>query len=172
MLSQKKFSYFLRGSGHKSFTISLPSRIDLASAFGYNVKYTGQALLSFRRSGVYYLLPFRGSVSDRRIPQMVPPGQRQRTFPRLHGGSPLREDDAGESNPPASTVGRVPLTGGFHGLRPLNDGDLGVCASTRPPYPAPHSLSCTPFRGSEAYYLLSFRACVSRRRIPQMVLPW
>ena len=60
----KNFSYFLRGSGHKSFTISPPSRIDLASAFGYNVKYTDQALLSFRRSGVYYLLSFRGSVSD------------------------------------------------------------------------------------------------------------
>ena len=28
----------------------------------------------------------------------------------------LREDDGGEGDPPASTVGRVPLTGGFHGV--------------------------------------------------------
>ena len=56
------------------------------------------------------------------IPPLVPPWQRRRTPPPLTGGSPLREDDGEEGNSTASTVGRVPLTMGFHGLRPLNDG--------------------------------------------------
>ena len=55
----------------------------------------------------------------------------------LHGGSPLREDDGGGNDPSASTVGRVPLIGGFHGLRPLNDGEL---CSARPRY------LCAPVR--------------------------
>ena len=92
----------------------------------------------------------------------------------LHGGSPLREDDGGEGDPPASTVSAVilalragiprlvctdsdtaqPLTRGFHGLRPLNDGSFH---SPRPRYRRAlrrthHLLS---FRGSEATTLVS-----------------
>ena len=66
-----------------------------------------------------------GAGGDRRIPRLVPPGKRQHTPPLLRGGSPLREDNGGEGDPPASAVGRVPLTVGFHGLRHLNDGEGG-----------------------------------------------
>ena len=38
---------------------------------------------------------------------MVPPGKRQRTAQPLTGGSPLREDDGGEGDPPASTFSAV-----------------------------------------------------------------
>ena len=59
-----------------------------------------------------------------------------RTALPLSGGFPLREDDGGDGEPRVSTVWRVPLRGGFHGLRPLNDGEgrsphplFGVCPS-------------------------------------------
>ena len=48
------------------------------------------------------------------IPRMVAEGN-DNVLP-LHGGSPLREDDGGEGNPPASTVCCSALLGGFHGV--------------------------------------------------------
>ena len=59
-----------------------------------------------------------------------------RTALPLIGGSPLREDDGGESDLSTSTAGvRVPLSWGLHGLRPLNDGEFGSARPRRTALP-------------------------------------
>mgnify|MGYP004605820665 CR=1 FL=1 len=64
-------------------------------------------------------------LCDDAIPRLVPLGETT-TYPSAPPqGIPAAEDDGGEGGSPASAVGRVPLTVGFHGLRPMNDGESG-----------------------------------------------
>ena len=110
-----------------------------------------------------------------RAPRGNPPvgctGETTTYCPALRRGSPLREDDGGECDPHASTVGLLPLRGGFHGLRPLNDGELWASASTLPQHPSAHLHLCTSFGGRDCKIFLSFRGSASDRRIPRLVAP-
>ena len=93
---------------------------------------------------------FRGSHRRPKNPPVGSAGGTTPYCPAPRRGSPLREDDGGRDAPPASTVGCVRLRGGFHGLRPLNDGDLGSPRPLLRTRLAPHSPLRTSFRGSEA----------------------
>ena len=98
----------------------------------------------------HYARHSEGAIGDRRIPPLVPPEEQHRTSLPLRRGSPLREDD-GEGMPlPRPRLGVCASVGGFHGLRPLNDGDLGSPRPLLRTRLAPHSPLRTSFRGSEA----------------------
>ena len=93
------------------------------------------------RARVKFFRHSEGANGDRRIPRLVPPGKRQRTA--------------------------LPLTGGFHGLRPLNDGDFWF---PRPlcPHPLP-TITTAPCNALTTTHVIQRER--SDRRIPPMVPP-